>query len=205
MGRDPLSDEFYEARDCDLADRVGKKRLAHIHGVADTCAHLARVYGVDERRARLAGLLHDWDKGYDDDGIRARAAELGLDIDPFVLDYMPRVLHADTAAAALGRDFPEIPADVLQAVARHTVGAPRMSDLDMVLYVADAIEPNRTFGDVDALRAEVGEISLEDLYFDVYRYWVLRMLERGITLHPQTVDIWNDLIIRRDMRKERNS
>lgn len=203
MIEDALSDAFFDARERELRDRVGKKRLAHIHGVADTCASLARAYGVDVRRARLAGLLHDWDKGFDDDGIRARAAELGIDVDPFVAEHMPRVLHAETAAAALGREFPEIPPDVLQAIARHTVGAVGMSELDMVVYIADAIEPSRTFGDVESLRAEAGAAPLEDVYFDVYRYWIERMLERRITLHPKTVEIWNDLAVRRASRKAR--
>lgn len=201
MTEDALSEAFYEARERDLRDRVGERRLAHIHGVAETCAQLARVYGVNEREARLAGLLHDWDKGFDDDGIRQRAASLGIRVDPFVSERMPRVLHAETAAVALERAFPELPVDVLRAIARHTVGASDMGALDMVLYVADAIEPGRTFGDVDALRAKVGVAALDDLYFDVYRYWIVRMLERGITLHPSTLEIWNNLAIRQAEKK----
>ena len=41
----------------------------------------------------MAGLLHDWDKEYGDDEIRERARALGVDVDPYVLDTMPRLLH----------------------------------------------------------------------------------------------------------------
>ena len=196
---DALSDAFFEARRAELHERVGKKRYKHVMGVVETCERLARRYGVDERKARLAGLLHDWDKALDDEGARARVRELGLEgsIDPFVVEHMPRVLHGITAAAALGRDFPQIPQDVLQAIARHTVAAEQMEPLDMVLYIADALEPGRQFGRIDELRAAEATATLEELYFETYSYWVILLLERGKTLHPDTMRIWNSIVLRR--------
>ena len=124
--------------------------------MAGTAARLARAYGVDECKARLAGLLHDWDKGYDDAGIRARVEELGLAVDPYVFEEMPWLLHGPTAAAALARAFPCLPRDVVQAIARHTAGAVGMTDLDMVVYVADALEPGRDYAGLDEIRALAG-------------------------------------------------
>ncbi len=153
---------------------------------------LADAYGVDRRCARLAGFLHDWDKGYDDAGIRARVKELGLDetIDPWVVENMPQVLHGMTAAAALAREHPDIPADVIQAIDRHTTAAVDMTPLDMVVYVADAIEDGRRFGRIDELRAAVGKVDLEELFFETYRYWVFLLLEHRRQLHPATITVW---------------
>ena len=120
-----LTGEFFEARKAELAERVSEKRFTHAMGVVKAADKLARTYGVDVRRARLAGLLHDWDKGYDDEGIRERAREVGISVDPWIFEHQPRLLHGPTAAAALGRAFPQIPADVLQAIDRHTTGVRR--------------------------------------------------------------------------------
>ncbi len=190
---DALTKEFFNERKAELEQRVSPKRFKHSLGVAETCAALAKEYGVDVKRAHIAGLLHDWDKGFDDDQARARVYELGLEgeIDPYVVETMPGVLHGITAARALGRQFPCIPADVLQAISRHTTAAIDMSPLDMVLYIADAIEPNRQFGRLDELRAAVGKVSLEDLYFQTYEYWVFLLFERRRPLHPDTITIWN--------------
>ena len=190
---DALSEGFFNARKAELKQRVSAKRFKHTLGVADTCAQLAERYGLDARKARLAGLLHDWDKGYDDEGARARVYELGMEdeIDPTVVERMPGTLHGATAARALGRVFPEIPADVLQAISRHTTAALDMAPLDMVLYIADAIEPNRQFGRIDELRAIVGRATLEELYFQTYEYWVFLLFERRKPLHPDTIRIWN--------------
>lgn len=184
------SDEFYEARCDELEGRVGLRRFAHSLGVADTAAELARAYGADERAARLAGLLHDWDKGYDDPGILGRADDLGMALTD-ELRGMPRVLHGMTAALALGREFPAIPSEVLQAIERHTVGDTAMTDLDMIVYIADALEPGRDGKTVARLRRRVGEATLRELFLDVYAYWVQLIMERRHPMYSRTVEIWN--------------
>lgn len=201
---DPLSDEFFAARLAELETRVTPKRLKHILGVADTCVQLARTYGIDERKAYLAGLLHDWDKGLDNEGIRARVEELGMQahIDPWVVVHMPQVLHGPTAARALAREYPQIPDEVIHAIDVHTTAAEHMSDLDMVLYIADAIEPSRQFGRIDELRAEVGKVPLDQLFFITYEYWVFLLFERRKPLHPDTIRIWNAHTAARQSRKE---
>lgn len=198
-----LTDAFLAAREAELAGRVSPRRLEHIRGVAATARRLARTYGVDERKAYAAGLLHDWDKGLDDAGIRQRVRDLGLEeaIGPWVVENMPQVLHGPTAAADLGRRFPEIPADVLRAIERHTVAAEDMGPLDMVLYVADALEPGRQFGRIDELRAAEGAVDLEELFFLTYEYWVYLLLERRRMMHPDTIHIWNTYVARRAPKK----
>ncbi|MBQ3106747.1 MAG: bis(5'-nucleosyl)-tetraphosphatase (symmetrical) YqeK [Eggerthellaceae bacterium] len=199
-----LSQEFFSARKSELVERVSSKRFEHVMGVVEACGKLAETYGVDVRKARLAGLLHDWDKGYDDAGIRARAEELGCagELGVWLVENMPQVLHAHTAARALARDFPCIPADVIRAIDRHTTAAVDMTPLEMVLYVADAIEEGRRFGRIDQLRAAVGTVCLEELFFLTYEYWVLLLFERRKQLHPDTIAIWNALVARRAAGKE---
>lgn len=197
-----LSDEFYEQRRAEMAQRVPERRFNHIQGVANTAVELAKVYGADPRKARLAGILHDWDKPYDDEGIRQRAQEVGLQVDAVVLEHMPQTLHGLTAALWLQREFPQIPADVIQAVYRHTICALNMTDLDMIVYVADCLEPGRKFGRVDDYRAMVGQVCLEELFFRVHGYWTTLIIEKGRTMHPGTIDVWNHYALRARERKE---
>ena len=169
---------------------MGPRRFKHSLGVSETAEALACVYGADKTAARVAGLLHDWDKGYDDPGILARADELGMELDA-ELSAMPRVLHGLTAAVALGRAFPELPPEVLAAVERHTLGAVDMSDLDMIVYIADALEPGRKGKMVQKLREKVGELELRDLFLEVYAYWVQLIMERRHPMYSKTTEIWN--------------
>lgn len=193
---DALSQAFLDARTVELRKRVKPKRFAHIMGVAETAELLAATYGADVRRARLAGLLHDWDKGYRDGEIRQRARDLGVDalVGEWVVGNMPEVLHGPTAAAALAREFPQIPADVLEAIRWHTTASLEMSDLDKIIYIADALEPSRAFAEADELRSLIGRISLDELYHRVYRFWTLALIRSDRVLHPATIDIWNAMV-----------
>lgn len=196
---EPTSSEFMRMIHDELEERVSPKRLKHIDGVADTAEEIARAYGKDPETARLAGLLHDWDKGMDNDKIRKRVTELGIedDVGPWIVENMPEVIHGISASYALKNQFPRIPDDVIHAIKVHTTACPDMSDLDKILYIADAIEPGRKFEQLPALREMVGEVELDELYFEVYKLWTNLLIMRGRALHPDTIRIWNDLCIKR--------
>lgn len=185
----------YERMSALAKKRVSKKRFKHMEGVARTAEQLARSYGADPALARLAGILHDWDKDLDNDQIREKARELGIqeEVGEWVAENMPQVLHGPTAAADLERRFPGIPSEVISAIRKHTIASREMSDLDKIIYIADALEPGRRFDEVQKLRAMMGVASLDELYFQVYRFWIQALVDKGCLLHPDTLAIWNGL------------
>lgn len=191
-----LSPAFYEARKAELSERVKPKRFKHSLGVSDTAARMARVYGCDERLARLAGLLHDWDKGYDDAGIVERAHELGLAEEYSSYLDMPHLLHGPTASVALARAFPGLPDELLRAIRLHTTGDVGMTCLDMIIYVADAIEPARDYPGVDDLRAMVGVADIEELFLATFQHVLDNLVSRRKRIHPDTVCVWNHYAVR---------
>lgn len=194
---DPFGKENYRRMKALLKERVSERRFKHSKGVAKTARMLARVYGYpNPEQARMAGLVHDWDKRYVGQAARDRVAELGMDIDPTIVESMPWLLHGPTGAEALRREFPELGEDVFQAVARHTSGAVRMTDLDMIVFTADLIEPNRTFKDVEPVREAVGKGSLEDLFFTAFKAIFANLVQNNRMLHPDMVEIWNHYSVR---------
>ena len=191
---DVLSDAFFQVRRAELAQRVKPRRFEHSLGVSETAGRMARIYGADEGLARLAGLLHDWDKGYDDEGIRRRVAELGLAEQLASYMDMPHLLHGPTAAAALKRDFPQLPDALLQSIRLHTTGAVHMTDLDMIVYTADAIEPSRDYPGIEALRQLVGVVDLQELYLSTFQHVLENLVQRRKRIHPDTVTVWNSYV-----------
>lgn len=194
-----IEDEFqgeehaFLARAKDLLDtRMGdnRKRYQHSLGVADTALKLARTYGVDEFQAAAAGLIHDWDKVLSDDELVARALHYGIKIAGSPSAAKP-LLHGPVAAYELPQLFPELPAEVFQAVDRHTVGACDMTPLDMVVFVADAIEPNRHGDYAVALREMVGKSSLDELFFSCFAQGLVYVIQSGRYLYPTAIQIYN--------------
>lgn len=193
-----FSDEFYKHVLKKVKKRVDSKRYEHILSVSSTAKMLAEVYNQDVLSARLAGALHDWDKGLSDKKVIKKAKKLGLDssIDQFVLNNLPKLLHGPTAAISLKKKWTKIPDDILHSVAVHTTACKDMNKLDMIIYVADAIEPTRNYPELDELTSMIGRVSLEELYFTVYRYWTVKLILRSSVLHPDTIEIYNNLVFK---------
>lgn len=194
---DPFGKENYRRMKKLLKDRVSERRYEHSKGVAKTAKRLARIYGYrDVGQARMAGLVHDWDKGFIGDEARSRVSEVGAKVDPFVVETMPWLLHGPTGACALRNEFPELGEELFRAVEVHTSAAVDMSELDMIVYVADLIEPSRTFQDVEGVRRAVGKVSLEDLFFISFKCVFSFLVAHDRSIHPSTVEIWNHYSVR---------
>lgn len=190
----PEQQEEVKRLECALKDHMKEakpKRYAHSLSVAKTAESLAVTYGVDPVLARCAGTLHDWYKVPSNDEQIARARELGIDLGVDI-NLVANLLHGIIAARDLPALFPELPAEVWQAIDRHTTGAADMSPLDMVVFVADGIEPlRRSSPGIEKTRKLVGVSSLEDLYWESFTGGVIYVLETGRYLYPGTLAIYN--------------
>ena len=173
-------------------------RYRHSLSVAATAEQMALAYDVDPLEARIAGILHDWDKVLSPERQIALADELGIDLG-VTLQLVQPLLHGMTAARHLPERYPEVSQVVWQAIERHTLGDADMTALDMVLFVADGIEPLRR--DVPAIR-EVRDLvdaraPLDDVYWTSFYHGVSYVIETQRYLYPGTLAIYNELALRR--------
>ncbi len=127
-----------------LSKVLTEERFNHSLAVEKTAIELARNYGMDESKAGLAGLLHDVTKCMDN---TALAKEYGLKN----YDSM-KTLHAYTGAIYIERNGFSRDSDVINAVKYHTTGREAMSMLEKIIYLADLIEPGRTYSALDKIR-----------------------------------------------------
>jgi predicted HD superfamily hydrolase involved in NAD metabolism len=183
---------FDEARSAVKA-RLGEKGAEHCARVAETAGELAAAYGVDVELARIAGMLHDWDRDRKKRDLLDSARNEGLAFTS-VDEAVPYLLHARTGAAGIAAEFPGLPDEVVQAVARHTVGAQDMSPLDEVVYLADMIEPARDYPGVQELRSAAGTVPLSELFALGYQLSVMHLVRSRRRIHPETLDVWNALV-----------
>lgn len=152
---------------------LNPNRVRHVLGCRDTCVALAKRWGVDETDAARAGLLHDITKALDGPLQLTLCNSYGKILDDFSNKY-PQIHHAFTGSLVAERIFGENER-VVAAIASHTAGKPNMSPLEMIVYVADYMEPNRDFPGVERLR----ELAFTDL-----RGAVKLGLEMTLSRHP---------------------
>ena len=67
-----------------------------------------------------------------------------------------------------------------------------MTDLDMVVYVADMIEPGREGGFVDDIRKLARTVPLRQVYAECVRVGLIYLLKSGRFVYPGALDVWND-------------
>ncbi len=180
----------------DLKEQLASKpkRFTHSLGVAQTAYDLAVIYGVDPYGAYVAGLLHDWDKAVPAAELVERAKALNIDLG---VDYalVEPLLHGMVAAKELSGPYPWLSPEILRAIAVHTTAAKEMSSLDMVLFVADGIEPNRKASPgIQKTRDLVGKVSLADLFWDSFSGGVVYVIQTNRYLWPGTIDIYNSWV-----------
>jgi predicted HD superfamily hydrolase involved in NAD metabolism len=164
---------------------AGEHRYRHVVRVARLAGKLAATHGVAPQRARLAGMLHDLARLYSAERLVRECEQRGLAIDAFERRN-PIVLHARLGAELARERFGVADEDVLGAIRAHTLGAPAMSPLEEIVYLADALEPGRSFE---------GRAELERLAFENVPAAMLAVLEssatylsgRGLEVAPQTL------------------
>lgn len=174
-----------------LSNRLSRERYEHSLRVAETARELAELHGVQAEAAERAGLWHDAYKELPVAEQIARAREKGILTPEY--EAHPHLLHGPLAAACLPDDFGETDADVLQAVRLHTTGDAGMSRLDMVVYLADLLEPAHDFPGVDRLRARA-RASLEGGMVAALEHTLQYLLQRGAWIDPKALRARNTLL-----------
>ncbi len=109
------------------------------------------------------------------------------------LDWRASLLHGPAAAARLAEDG-ERRASVLEAIFWHTVGTAKWDRTGRVLYMADFLEPGRTFDREKRaqLAARVPD-DFEGAFRDVVRMRLGDRIASRERLLPETAALWESV------------
>ena len=134
-----------------------ESRLQHTYRVAETAVAMARREGADVRKAEIAALLHYCARNLSPEKLNSLVEELGL---PDRYRDNVNLSHSKVGAAFAGRLFNIDDREILDAISYHTTGRCRMTTLEKIVFLADAIEPGRDYPGVEAIR-DAAEESLD--------------------------------------------
>ncbi|MHA8138396.1 bis(5'-nucleosyl)-tetraphosphatase (symmetrical) YqeK [Lactobacillaceae bacterium Scapto_B20] len=171
-----------------LDDALRPNRFAHVQRVEQMAIKLARMNGVDEELASIAGLVHDYAKQRPDEDFIKTIKDYKLD--PDLLNYGSAIWHGYVGWILIKNELGITNVDILDAVKYHTIGAPYMSKLAQIVYMADYIEEGRDFPGVEEAR----QITFDNLQNGVayQTYHTLNyMVEKHVAIYPKTLDTFN--------------
>ncbi len=134
--------------------------IAHVQRVLVEALELAAIWDLDRARVELAVWGHDLFRSFPAEGQVALAREVGLTVS--VADkLLPVLLHGPIAAVVLHDRFGVTDQDVIDAVAKHSVGAPEMPLIGKVILLADKFEKRKRAR--TPVMAEIRRLARRDL------------------------------------------
>ncbi len=175
-----------------LRSRLEADRFEHSLGVMEMAVSLAKRYGADEKKAELAGLLHDCAKNIPYDEMYRLCEENGIALDD-ISKKQPGLVHAFLGAHIAKEEY-GIDDEIYDAIYYHTVGKPQMSLLTKIIYVSDSIERNRDYDGVEELRKLAFEDIDKALIMQIDNT-IRSVLRKGTLLHTNTIDTRNYYLI----------
>ena len=125
-----------------LVKKLTPSRYEHTLGVAYTAAALAMRYNIDMEKAFMAGLLHDCAKYLSGERLLEKCEKYDIPVTE-AENRQPDLLHAKVGAYYAEFKHGIRDKEICHAISCHTTGCADMSLLDIIIYVADYIEPNR--------------------------------------------------------------
>lgn len=184
-----INREFIEFR-TKLKSSLSPMRYEHSLSVSFICVALAMRYGIDLQKAEAAGLLHDCAKCYSDRELfrLCEKRQIALSEDERLA---PAVIHARYGAWMAEHEYGIRDPEILEAIRWHTTGKPAMSRLDMILYIADYIEPRREkAANLQGMR-RMAFISLEETIYEMLRSSLNYLRKKGSHINTMTKEAFD--------------
>ena len=171
-----------------MNNTLSRHRYEHSEAVAAYSAELARRWGVDEKLAYEAGLLHDLMHCLQPEEYLSWALVYGVPCDHAALED-PQLLHGPLAAAILEQDYYCDDPRLLEAVRCHTVPEPDMGDLAKIVFIADMLEPTRPVWEGQDELRRLALVDLDACVAGCLERTITYLESRGKTPHPDTASL----------------
>lgn len=173
-----------------IRGRLTPRRFEHSLAVASRAEYLAKKYGADPEKARIAGLLHDILKDTDGDSQLQIFKDFDILLDA-VEQKAPKLWHAHAGAVFIQHILGITDEDIVNAVRYHTTARANMSLLEVVLYLADFTSDDRDYPDVDVMR-ELTERDLNAAMRYALAYTIDDLNAQGRPVHPDTLACYKE-------------
>lgn len=172
-----------------VRQQLPEKRYIHTLGVVKSAKELAQRYGVDADKAELAAIYHDYAKYRPLDEMEQIIKDYHLPAE--LLTANTELWHAPVGAVLVHEEAGVEDEEILSAIRYHTSGRTGMTELEKIIYLADYIEPGRSFPGVDEVRA-IAKQSLDDAVMKAIGNTIAFLISKQQMIYPDTFHAYND-------------
>nr|WP_209315103.1 bis(5'-nucleosyl)-tetraphosphatase (symmetrical) YqeK [Lactobacillus mulieris] len=169
---------------------MDEARFRHCQGVSITARKLAKLNNYDEDKAALAGFIHDYAKQVANEEFIRVIKDKNNGFDQDLLNWNRAIWHGIVGTYFIKRELGITDSEILTAIRRHTTGDVEMTTLDKIVFVADYIEPGRSFSGVDEAR-EVTFANLDDGVGYELAHTLQFLASNRQKIYPKTLAAYN--------------
>lgn len=172
-----------------LKENLKESRYNHTLGVCEIALELAELNGVSKEKAEIAALAHDVAKNLSKEEMMKIIKDNNIILSNVEKENM-NLWHSIIAPIVAEEKLGITDEDILDAVRWHTTGKEDMSVLTKIIYIADMIEPGRSFPGLEDIRKE----TFEDLDKGVYTgltHSIQFLLSKNLLIDENTIKARN--------------
>ncbi len=169
----------------DLKERLSPERFTHSVGVLETAEKLAKKWGGNLEKCKIAALVHDCGKlRYTEDILKqAELYKIALTEEDL---KCPQIIHSYLSEAIAKNVYEIDDHEILRAVRNHTLGSQNMDLTEKIIFVADMIEPSRKGEIFEEIRKEAFE-NLDCAVLKAFNRTIEYNLKKGRYVHGETL------------------
>lgn len=179
---------FYKKK---IAARLSEARYEHSVCVAKEAATLSILFGADESKAYIAGLIHDIAKEIPQDEQLQMLKKSGIILDG-VEQKTPKLWHA-ILGAQLVRSLGINDEQIINAIRYHTTAREGITLLEQVVYLADWISFERSFQAARTIRERIA-FGLDSATLCALSVSIAGLAKKESSLHIDTVKAYNSFL-----------
>lgn len=176
-----------------IKTKMSDYRFTHSVNVSKEAKKLAKLYGADERKAEVAGILHDITKEIPKEEQLQIITDSGIILDD-VQKKAPKLWHGISGSVYVREKLNIDDEDILNAIRYHTTGRAGMSLLEKIIFVADFTSAERTYKGVSTMRKKSRK-SLESAMLYGFKFTFSDLSKRELAIHPDEVFCYNEIVL----------
>jgi len=178
----------------EVCNRLSFHRFEHTKRVVDVAKQLANHYKIETPIVMLAALFHDYAKELPKEQMRHILLENDRED---ILALAPAIWHAPVGAYLI-KDIYPFGEDIFDSICYHTTGRNNMTDIEKVTFLADYIEPKRSYPRLDEIRKEAW-INLDYAMYMALNLNLEKLIINDFLVAEVTVEARNYFLTKRSV------
>ena len=141
-----------------IREKMGKKRYKHSVSVSEWAVKLALKHGADEKKAAVAGILHDITKEMPEEEQLKLISDSGIKLS-LLESKSNKLWHSISGSIYVQKVLKIDDEEIINAIKYHTTAKENMTLLEKIIFIADFLSDDRKWENTGYFRS----LALENL------------------------------------------